>query len=401
MGMFGRKKKQPAGLDIGGGTRLHIEASPQEIKRMVKDLRGRAEAGDVEAMADLGRMLEYQGKVEEAMRWHQQAAVAGDVDSAAWLADRLLKNGQITTGLDYLRLAARGGHLSATFNLGAILLSQDENSEEGARWMLRAAEAGHQKAIDHLGIDMAQVRAAREEVARDVAKAEQGDAEAAHRAAAVLLDLGEAEQAEHLLELAANGGIADAAWELALRVHDRGDTPRAVELLEQAGRNGRPGGAKLAGIWLYTEGEPAAAVPLLRRAVAEGEELLTPVLGAALSAAGDLDGAEAVLRPAAEAGDWQAQYNLLAVLQQRAARTGGDRSTEEMWSLLSRATVGLHAQAQERLDAGEPQRAADLLLIGARAGDPAAQRSLGELLLAIDPKDPEGQEWLRRSGARR
>ena len=151
MGMFGRKKKQPAGLDIGGGTRLHIEASPQEIKRMVKDLRGRAEAGDVEAMADLGRMLEYQGKVEEAMRWHQQAAVAGDVDSAAWLADRLLKNGQITTGLDYLRLAARGGHLSATFNLGAILLSQDENSEEGARWMLRAAEAGHQKAIDHLG----------------------------------------------------------------------------------------------------------------------------------------------------------------------------------------------------------------------------------------------------------
>lgn len=400
MGIFGRKKKQPAaGLDIGGGMRVHIDASPQEIKRIVKDLRARAETGDVAARADLARMLEYQGKEEEAALWYQQAAFGGDVDAATWLADRLLKDGQFEYGLDYLRIAARGGHLSAAFNLAALLLNQDRGSEEGARWMRGAAEAGHPKAMDYLGLDETGLQAAREDLARDLAAAEQGDAEAAHRAATALLDLGEGDRAEHWLEVAANGGIADASWELALRLRERSQTTRALVLLEQAGRNGRPGAAKLGGIWLYGDGEPAAAVPLLRRAVAEGEPLLIPVLGAALSAAGDLAGAEAVLRPAADAGDWQAQYNLLSVLQERAGGTGGGRQTEEMWSLLERATVGLHAQAQERLDAGRPQQAVDLLQIGARAGDPAAQRSLGQLLLAMDPKDPEGKEWLQRSGA--
>ncbi|MEV7599259.1 tetratricopeptide repeat protein [Kitasatospora sp. NPDC089797] len=402
MGLFGRKKNQPpaAGLDIGGGTRLHIDASPAELKRLVKAMRARAEAGDVEAMGHLGRMLEYQGKTSEAMRWHREAAVAGDVGSAVWLGDQLLKVGQTDLGLDYLRLAARGGHLSAAFNLAALLLGQDADDEEGAHWMLRAAEAGHQKAIDFLGLDLDRVRAARAAVALDVAKAEQGDVEAAYRAASVLLDLVETEQAERWLEVAAAGGIADAAWDLALRLRRRGETGRAVELLEQAGRRGRPGGAKLAGLWLFGDGRPAEAVPLLRRAVAEGEELLAPVLGAALGAAGDLDGAVAVLRPVAEAGDWQAQYNLLSVLQQQAARTGVGRDSQEMWDLLARASIGLHAQARERLDAGQPRQAADLLLIGARAGDPAAQRSLGELLLAIDPEDPEGRDWLRRAGER-
>ncbi|MER7668339.1 hypothetical protein ABTY61_07705 [Kitasatospora sp. NPDC096128] len=401
MGIFGRNKKQrpAAGLDIGGGMRVHIDASPQEVKRIVKGLRARAEAGDVAARADLARMLEYQGKEEEAALWYQQAAFGGDVDAAAWLADRLLKDGQFAYGLDYLRIAARGGHLSAAFNLAALLLDQDRDSEEGARWMRSAAEAGHPKAMDHLGLDEAKLQAARDDLARDIAAAEQGDADAAHRAATALLALGEGDRAEPWLEVAANGGIADAAWELALRLRERGQTTRALVLLEQAGRNGRPGAARLGGIWLYGDGEPAAAVPLLRRAVAEGETLLIPVLGAALSAAGDLAGAEAALRPAADAGDWQAQYNLLSVLQQRAGGTGTGPQSEEMRSLLERATVGLHAQAQERLDAGRPQQAVDLLLIGARAGDPAAQRSLGQLLLAMDPKDPEGKEWLRRSGA--
>ncbi|MFE5581163.1 hypothetical protein [Kitasatospora sp. NPDC056531] len=260
-----------------------------------------------------------------------------------------------------------------------------------------ARASGHQKAIEYLGLDMAKLRAVRESVASDVAKAERGDAAAAHRAAMDLLDLAEGEEAERRLEVAARGGIADAAWELALRLRDRGETGRALELLEQAGRGGRAGGAKLAGLWLYEDGDPAGAVPLLRRAVQEGEELITPILGAALSAAGDLDGAEAVLRPAAEAGDWQAQFNLLSVLQQQAARTGA-KPSEEMWDLLGRASLGVHADAQGRLDAGKPEQAAALLRVAARAGDPAAQRSLAKLLLAMDPKDPEGREWLKHSG---
>ncbi|MBV2156490.1 tetratricopeptide repeat protein [Kitasatospora sp. SUK 42] len=404
MGIFGRKRKreqeqeQPSGggIDIGGGMRVHLEVSPEQMRQLTDQARQAAEAGDVKAMFHLAGFLEHQGKVQEAANWHHRASSAGNADSAAWLADRLLKQGQTEQGLDYLRLAAQLGHVSATFNLAVLLLGENSEDYEGARWMLRAAEAGHQKAIDYLGINIEEVRKARAAVERDIAKAEQGDVAAAHRAAVGLIDLVEDEQADHWLEVGARGGNADSAYELAQRLRDGGETERALELMKQAGQLGRKDATRVAGVWLYTDGDPAAAVPLLRQAVADGEELVVPILGAALAAAGDLDGAEAVMRPAAEAGDWQAQYNLLSVLQQQAARAGTQPSPEEQ-ELLIRASEGVHDAAQERLDAGRPDQAVHMLRIAARAGDPVAQRSLGKLLLAMNPKDPEGREWKQRA----
>ncbi|MBO1415796.1 tetratricopeptide repeat protein [Streptomyces sp. FH025] len=406
MGIFGRKRKreqeqrQPAGggIDIGGGMKVHLEVSPEQMRQLTDQARQAAEAGDVKAMFHLAGFLEHQGKLQEAADWHHKASSAGNADSTTWLADKLMKQGQTEQGLDYLRLAAQRGHVSSTFNLAVILLSEDSEDHEGGRWMLRAAEAGHPKAIEYLGIDIEEVRKVRAAVQQDIAKAEQGDAAAAHRAATALIDLVEDEEADRWLEVGVRGGNADSAYELAQRLRDGGEPGRALELMKEAARLGRKDATRVAGVWLYTDGEPAAAVPLLRQAVADGEELVRPILGAALVAAGDLDGAEAVLRPAAEAGDWQAQYNLLAVLQQRAALTGTQPGPEAQ-ELLIKASKGVHDAGQERLDAGRPDQAAHFLRIAARAGDPVAQRSLGKLLLAMDPKDPEGKEWQQRANS--
>ncbi|MGK4579248.1 tetratricopeptide repeat protein [Kitasatospora sp. HPMI-4] len=373
MGIFGRRKKRQEqergaaeGIDLGGGTRLVLDASPAEIRQLTQQFRAGAEGGDAGSMERLAMFLEYQGNLAEAIEWRERAAGLGEVDAATWLADRLLKQNKHAEAVEYLRIAARGGHISCAYNLGMILATSNQ-PEEAAKWLLRAAEAGHEGAGKALNTDAGRIRAMREAVAQAVARAEQGDAAAAHEAAIGYLELLEEEPAEHWMAVGAERGNADCAWELALRERERGARARSLELLRIAAGGGHARAAAIEGLWLLADG--------------------------------DEEGAEASLRPLADAGNWVARYNLLAVIQHRAGVQPGAPSgmTDEMWELLDRAWVGARQAVAPLIEAGNWEEAESLLRIPAEGGDPAAQEALAEVLLSSgDPRRAPEAEALRR-----
>ncbi|MDI5964369.1 hypothetical protein [Streptantibioticus silvisoli] len=289
-----------------------------------------------------------------------------------------------------LRAAVRNGDLRAAERLGKLLAARGPAQESAAD---AAADTAARSASS----------AAEDELDRYRRRAAGGDREAAHRAATALLRSGRTDEAERLLDRAVQAGHPASAYLLAQLRRDRGEHARAVELMRLADRGGKDGAARLAALWLLEDGDASAAVPLLRKVISRGDRAMIPALVSALLAVGDLDAAEAAVRPAADAGDWRAQYDLLAVRQERARRTGGDLADQELWTLLKTAATGLLAEVTPLVNDGRLGDAEELLRGPAAAGDPVAMENLAIVMMRRAGGDPairaEARTHLERSAA--
>ena len=92
----------------------------------VEAIRAKAELGDVQAQAQLGRLCESQqsaaDRYVQAAKWFERAAARGNADAQAGLAE-LYEAGQgvrkdLTKAIELYRLAAEQGHPGAEYALG-------------------------------------------------------------------------------------------------------------------------------------------------------------------------------------------------------------------------------------------------------------------------------------------
>lgn len=125
-------------------------------------IRAKAQLGDPQAQAQLGRLIENQpggtDRYAEAAKWFRQAAGQGNADAQAGLAE-LYEAGRgvpkdIARALELYRQAAEHGHAGAQYALGFNYetghgVPQDQ--VQAARWFRLAAEQGQALAQYDLG----------------------------------------------------------------------------------------------------------------------------------------------------------------------------------------------------------------------------------------------------------
>jgi tetratricopeptide (TPR) repeat protein len=115
-----------------------------------------AEAGQPVAMAALGRHLHIRGDVSAAMRWYRSALDADDlseevrVDTQIKLGAAHLERGEAGEAIRWFSEASKYGDPRAMTSLGGALLDQGKD-DDGLRWLRKAAEAGDANGMAILG----------------------------------------------------------------------------------------------------------------------------------------------------------------------------------------------------------------------------------------------------------
>ncbi|WP_173097303.1 sel1 repeat family protein [Actinomadura verrucosospora] len=196
-------------LGLLAALREEGEPSPEEDLRRLPELRARAEAGDVQASFEYGRLL-YDwggGTARWAVRWYEPAALAGDAAAADGLSGLYDALGDPSRRDRWKRVAAEAGDLDACYAM-AWLSEYHHDYQEAERWFVRAAADGSALRAMMAGKALAQ-RGAYEEAEPYLRKAwEEGRDEAFGTETAGYLGLvlnrtGRHEEAVELLTLAA------------------------------------------------------------------------------------------------------------------------------------------------------------------------------------------------------
>ncbi len=199
-------------------------------------------AGHVDAMVDLGYVIERAGDVAEAGHWYRRAAEAGNVTGMRNCGVLALDAGDLVKAREWFERAAIAGHVDAMVDLGHVIEQAGELGTAGS-WYWQAACAGNRGAIDDIArivpaiadqMDHAQLRALVASIERE------RDASAFSR---VLPEMLAAEThddfaaAVNRLKEAAALGDADA-WEWFERAATAGHVDAMIDLgnlIEQTG----------------------------------------------------------------------------------------------------------------------------------------------------------------------
>lgn len=99
---------------------------PRKKAKFTQWLRTAAEAGNTNAMYDLGQELYDGGDAESALSWLQRAADAGDDTAAGLTANLLVMADRWTDALPYARRAVDAGDAEQAGILAMLLISQDQ-----------------------------------------------------------------------------------------------------------------------------------------------------------------------------------------------------------------------------------------------------------------------------------
>ncbi|GHG68773.1 sel1 repeat family protein [Amycolatopsis acidiphila] len=185
-----------------------------------------ADAGNLDAMSNLGVLLKEWGDTVEAERWWRQAANAGHLLAMSNLGALLQERGDIAEAEHWYRQAANAGHLFAMHNLG-VLLQERGDIAEAEHWYRQAANAGHLFAMHNLGV--------------------------------LLQERGDIAEAEHWCHQAANAGHRDAMFNLGVLLQERGATVEAEHWWRQAANAGQPEAMHNLGVLLHERGDTAEA----------------------------------------------------------------------------------------------------------------------------------------------
>jgi hypothetical protein len=136
---------------------------------------------------------------------------------------------------------------------------------------------------------------------------------AAHGLANVLLDAGEAAEAEDWLKVAADAEVTGAATNLGWLLERRGERRQAEWHYQQAYRQGDIDAANNLGVLFAESGDDRSAEDWLSKAHQAGHPEATNNLGLLLLRRGDRDGARRLFREAAARGNTEAEEHLRAL----------------------------------------------------------------------------------------
>ena len=138
-------------------------AEPEQFRTALEWLTEAAEAGQVHAQYELGKIYRDGRGVEKdallAAAWLTRAAEQGSDTASYALGVLLLTGGEglakdIPSALNWLRRSAEDGNQYAQYRLGRLLLLGEEvprETEEAVRWLTASAEHGNQYAQYMLG----------------------------------------------------------------------------------------------------------------------------------------------------------------------------------------------------------------------------------------------------------
>lgn len=149
-----------AAHQLGKCWRDGLGVFPDDEKAELWFRRG-AEAGYDFSQYALGRLLETQKRMEEAVTWYEKAAAQGN-PAAAYRLGKLYLQGELVSkdvpkALEYLTAYAKEGSPFAQYTLGKLYLmgkDVEQDREEAYRWFEMAAEQGNPYArffLEHAG----------------------------------------------------------------------------------------------------------------------------------------------------------------------------------------------------------------------------------------------------------
>lgn len=149
-----------AAHQLGRCWRDGLGVFPDDEKAELWFRRG-AEAGYDFSQYALGRLLETQKRMEEAVTWYEKAAAQGN-PAAAYRLGKLYLQGELVSkdvpkALEYLTASAKEGSPFAQYTLGKLYLmgkDVEQDREKAYRWFEMAAEQGNLYArffLEHAG----------------------------------------------------------------------------------------------------------------------------------------------------------------------------------------------------------------------------------------------------------
>lgn len=112
--------------------------------------RSAADAGDTDAMNDLGWLLQQRGDLAEAETWFYRAANADNADAMNNLGWLLQQRGHLAEAETWYYSAFAAGNTNAMINLGNLFLKRGDSSVAETLWH-KASDAGNHYAMDTLG----------------------------------------------------------------------------------------------------------------------------------------------------------------------------------------------------------------------------------------------------------
>ncbi|MGV9336619.1 tetratricopeptide repeat protein, partial [Nocardia sp. NPDC003726] len=136
-------------LDCDAGTLLVVGVAAYDrgnVPTATALFRKAAEAGNRDAMSNLGVLLKQRGDIDEAELWYRKAVEAGNPGALFNLGNLLKQRGDIDEAELWYRRAVEAGNRDAMSNLGN-LLKQRGDIDEAELWYRRAVEAGNRDAM--------------------------------------------------------------------------------------------------------------------------------------------------------------------------------------------------------------------------------------------------------------
>ncbi|MEU0962576.1 tetratricopeptide repeat protein [Micromonospora aurantiaca] len=304
-------------------------------------LNGAAEAGDLNALRAIGDAAAAEGRTEEAIALYRQV---GDWAAGIQLGALLYREGRLTEAEEAFREALPDGPPFVAYNLGVVLRALGR-PDEAEPYFAQAAASGYAPAqADH---------------------------------ARVLLQLSQPDKAEMCYLSAIGSGAIELAAEYGEFLERQGRGGEALRLYRRMVDAGAFGVVPLLANRLAEQGKTALLADLFRQGADAGDDYCKNRLAILLAERGDLDQAERLYREAISGGFLPARNNLALLLQRRgdheaaeqllraAAADGDVNATNNLGALLHR---------QRRLDEAEP-----FLLQAMAAGDVGAVNNLGLL----------------------
>lgn len=114
-----------------------------------------AEKNNIWSQKKLGKIYKEKSEENEAAKWYKMAADAGDVESQFILGSHLNGLLPFSEAFPYLKKAALNGYADAQFEIGRDYLwgcGNNQNIDQGVKWIQRASDNGHVEAQNILGI---------------------------------------------------------------------------------------------------------------------------------------------------------------------------------------------------------------------------------------------------------
>jgi len=329
----------------GGPSTFSGPGTPIEeidIDELHERLISQMDSGDLNAANELGNLMAEVDMYEEAIMFHEKAALAGHADAQNNLGADYYWLGDLEKAIKWYTMAAEAGYAIAQNNLATVYVRQSQ-PHLAMPWLQKAASAGNTNAKMNLAQLLADEGAFSDALKLVEPIADSGAADAQNNAGMLYAMMDDFESAKKYWLMAAIQGDAMAFYNLGIFFKNQNERVLAIEWLKFAARRKHPTAQQVIDNYDNDQGW----------ALEDTADVYEKSLAA--EAAGDLEEARRLLEVSAKGGWHEAQYDLGITLL-------------EEWSTVENADDSLRDQAM------------NWFVLAARSGDPLAIQELKENL---------------------